>query len=73
MGNLQLILTLLGVVAGALFGCVARSANFSSRTIEIIGLPGEILMNMLTMTIVPLVAASLISGWFLDCCLKIIV
>ncbi|KAI6182106.1 Amino acid transporter [Aphelenchoides bicaudatus] len=60
--NLQLILTLVGVAAGVIFGCIARSADFSPRTIEIIGLPGELLMNMLTLTIVPLVGASLISG-----------
>jgi Na+/H+-dicarboxylate symporter len=62
MKNLQLILTLLSVVVGVIFGLLARSAHPSSRTIELIGFPGEILMSMLKMTILPLIAASLISG-----------
>jgi solute carrier family 1 (high affinity glutamate transporter) protein 2 len=62
--NLQLILTLLSVVIGIIFGFIARSANPSPRVIEFIGFPGEILMSMLKMTILPLIAASLISGEF---------
>src|SRR3954471_2946672 len=62
LNNLQLILTLLSVVIGIVFGLLARSANPAPRTIELIGFPGEILMSMLKMTILPLIAASLISG-----------
>lgn len=61
-GNLLLILTLLSVVVGVIFGFVARSVNPSSRTIELIGFPGELLMSMLKMTILPLISSSLISG-----------
>lgn len=65
LNNLQLVLTLLSVVVGIIFGFIARSANPSPRVIEFIGFPGEILMSMLKMTILPLIAASLISGGFL--------
>ncbi|KAI6174596.1 Amino acid transporter [Aphelenchoides bicaudatus] len=60
--NLQLILTLLSVIIGVALGFVARSANPSYRTIELIGFPGEVLMSMLKLTILPLIASSLISG-----------
>ncbi|KAI6239734.1 Excitatory amino acid transporter [Aphelenchoides fujianensis] len=60
--NLQLILTLLSVVIGVLFGFVARGAHLTPRTIELIGFPGEILMSMLKLTILPLIGSALISG-----------
>lgn len=60
--NFQLILTLLSVVIGITVGLLGRSAQLSSVTIELIGFPGEVLMNMLKMMILPLIAASLISG-----------
>ncbi|KAH7723546.1 Protein GLT-5 [Aphelenchoides avenae] len=60
--NLLLILTVASVFVGGAIGLLVRMANPSSHTIELIGFPGEILMNMLKMVILPLIAASLISG-----------
>ncbi|KAI6195591.1 Excitatory amino acid transporter [Aphelenchoides besseyi] len=60
--NLQLILTLIAVVAGILFGFVVRQFEPSPRAVELIGFPGEILMAMLKMMILPLIGAALISG-----------
>lgn len=60
--NLLLLLTVVSVFVGLGAGFTARSAEPSQRTIDLIGFPGEILMNMLKMMIIPLIASSLISG-----------
>ena len=60
--NGQLIATLVGVICGITVGFALRPANPSQRAIDLIGFPGEIMMNMLKMMILPLIAASLISG-----------
>ncbi|CAD5214621.1 unnamed protein product [Bursaphelenchus xylophilus] len=60
--HMLLALTLAGVVIGCAIGFLSRLAHPSDQTIEYIGFPGVVLMNMLKMTILPLVAASLISG-----------
>ncbi|CAD5209288.1 unnamed protein product [Bursaphelenchus okinawaensis] len=60
--HLLLVLTLAGVVVGCVVGFSCRLAHPSDQVIEYIGFPGNMLMNMLKMTILPLVAASLISG-----------
>lgn len=60
--NMQLILTLASVVVGLGLGVALRAAQPEPRTIELIGFPGEILMSMLKLTILPLISASLISG-----------
>uniref|UniRef100_A0A7E4VFS3 Amino acid transporter n=1 Tax=Panagrellus redivivus TaxID=6233 RepID=A0A7E4VFS3_PANRE len=60
--NLQLILTLVGVIVGCVGGGLLRYAEADVKTIGYVNFPGEILMNMLKMMIIPLIAASLISG-----------
>lgn len=60
--HLLLALTLGGVVVGCIIGFSARAGHPSDRAIEFIGFPGEILMSMLKMVILPLIAASLVSG-----------
>jgi solute carrier family 1 (high affinity glutamate transporter) protein 2 len=60
-----LILTILSVVAGALLGFLIRFAEPSRATVTLITFPGEILMNMLKMMILPLIIASLISGLYI--------
>jgi solute carrier family 1 (high affinity glutamate transporter) protein 2 len=60
--NLLLLLTILSVVLGAVLGFVIRSAEPSPQTVSMMTFPGEILMNMLKMMILPLIISSLISG-----------
>jgi len=60
--NLLLLLTIVSVMVGLGVGFTARSAEPTQRTIDLIGFPGEILMNMLKAMIIPLIASSLISG-----------
>lgn len=58
----QLILTFFGVSMGILLGFTLRSANLSSETIMLISFPGDLLMRMLKMLVLPLVVSSLITG-----------
>jgi len=60
--NLLLVLTVLGVFLGAIIGFAARSANPSTDIIMFISFPGDVLMRMLKMLILPLIVSSLISG-----------
>lgn len=63
--NLLLILLLGSVVLGCLVGFAIRSTSieaFGRREIMYLQFPGEILMRMLKMLILPLVVSSLISG-----------
>lgn len=60
--HILLVLTFSGVVAGVILGFSLRSANLSSDTIMLISFPGDILMRMLKMLILPLIVSSLITG-----------
>ena len=63
--NLMLILLLGSVIFGCVLGFGIRSAvdkTWSKREIMYLQFPGEILMRMLKMLILPLVVSSLISG-----------
>lgn len=60
--NLLLVATVISVILGVIFGILMRTQNPSPRTIMLISFPGEILMNMLKMMILPLIVSSLISG-----------
>uniref|UniRef100_A0A183BHH0 Amino acid transporter n=1 Tax=Globodera pallida TaxID=36090 RepID=A0A183BHH0_GLOPA len=62
MENLILVLTLISVFVGIGAGFFARQFNPSRRTIDMIGFPGELFMNVLKLLILPLIAASLVSG-----------
>ncbi|KAL4531799.1 hypothetical protein Ndes2437A_g09104 [Nannochloris sp. 'desiccata'] len=57
-----LLFTLIGVVSGVLVGSLLRPANLNSTTISLIGFPGELMLSLLKMLVLPLVAASMISG-----------
>ncbi|XP_062847385.1 excitatory amino acid transporter 2b isoform X2 [Trichomycterus rosablanca] len=61
--NLLLTLTVMGVILGAVFGMLLRVASpIDSNIVMVIAFPGEILMRMLKMLILPLIISSLITG-----------
>ncbi|TRZ04419.1 hypothetical protein DNTS_013288 [Danionella cerebrum] len=63
MKNLILTLTILGVVAGSVAGILLRYASpLPPDVIMVIAFPGDILMRMLKMVILPLIISSLITG-----------
>ncbi|KAF5906580.1 inactive serine protease PAMR1-like isoform X1, partial [Clarias magur] len=63
MKNLLLALTVLGVIVGSVAGVLLRfSSPLHPDVIMIIAFPGDILMRMLKMVILPLIISSLITG-----------
>ncbi|UJR15489.1 hypothetical protein I4U23_002432 [Adineta vaga] len=60
--NLLLTLTIAGVFFGLLLGFLCRMTKPSAETIMILSFPGDILMRMLKMLILPLITSSLITG-----------
>ncbi|KAI1904013.1 hypothetical protein AGOR_G00001320 [Albula goreensis] len=61
--NLLLTLTVLGVILGAVSGMLLRYASpIPPDVIMVIAFPGDILMRMLKMLILPLIISSLITG-----------
>ncbi|XP_071113102.1 excitatory amino acid transporter-like [Haliotis cracherodii] len=61
-GHLLLIATVLCLVLGVTIGMLCRQLYPSPATIMLIGFPGELLMRMLKLLILPLIIASLITG-----------
>ncbi|KAL4854233.1 Excitatory amino acid transporter [Chlorella vulgaris] len=57
-----LLFTLLGVVAGVLLGVALKPAKLGNEAIELIGFPGELMLRLLKMLVLPLVSASMVSG-----------
>ncbi|XP_077387747.1 solute carrier family 1 member 9 [Festucalex cinctus] len=61
--NLLLGLTVMGVVMGAVLGMLLRYMKVTdSSVLTMVSFPGEILMRMLKMLILPLIISSLITG-----------
>ncbi|MBN3275051.1 EAA2 protein, partial [Polyodon spathula] len=61
--NLLLSLTVFGVILGAVCGCLLRYASpIHPDIVMVIAFPGDILMRMLKMLILPLIISSLITG-----------
>ncbi|XP_051989963.1 solute carrier family 1 member 7a [Xyrauchen texanus] len=60
--NGLLILSVLAVVIGCLLGFFLRSKHLSEQEVKYFQFPGELLMRMLKMLILPLVVSSLMSG-----------
>lgn len=60
--NIVLVLTIAGVLSGLVFGFLGRLANLTPESITLVSFPGEILMRLLKMFILPLIISSLISG-----------
>lgn len=62
MENLLLVLTILSVVGGIVLGGFMRYAKYDDDFIMLIGFPGDLLMRMLKMLIIPLITSSMIAG-----------
>ncbi|KAL3151462.1 hypothetical protein ABBQ38_012464 [Trebouxia sp. C0009 RCD-2024] len=57
-----LLATIFGVLLGILAGSLIRLGKPSSKAIDLIGFPGEIMLRLLKMLVLPLVAGSMIAG-----------
>ncbi|XP_060929597.1 neutral amino acid transporter B(0) [Limanda limanda] len=62
MANLLVILTVAGVIIGVIIGLGVRNAELSRTQVIYVGFPGELLIRLLKMIIIPLVVCSLVSG-----------
>nr|CAH8864696.1 unnamed protein product [Trichobilharzia regenti] len=63
MDNLFVTFTVIAVIMGMTMGLIIKIyVSPSPRTIYLISFPGELLMNMLKMLIIPLIVSSLVSG-----------
>ncbi|CAD1476314.1 unnamed protein product, partial [Heterotrigona itama] len=60
--NTLLVFTIAGVLVGLILGFLGRLANPSPQSITLVSFPGELLMRVLKMFILPLIVSSLISG-----------
>ncbi|KAF7710339.1 neutral amino acid transporter A [Silurus meridionalis] len=60
--NLVVILTVSGVLVGVGLGVIVRKMNLTRAQMTYFAFPGEMLLRMLKMIILPLVVCSLISG-----------
>lgn len=62
LGNLLVILTVSAVIIGVFIGLAVRTAELNQTQIIYFGFPGELLVRLLKMIIIPLVVCSLVSG-----------
>uniref|UniRef100_A0A8C4SU49 Amino acid transporter n=1 Tax=Erpetoichthys calabaricus TaxID=27687 RepID=A0A8C4SU49_ERPCA len=60
--NLLVILTVAGVILGVLIGLGVRNLELTKAQVIYFGFPGELLIRLLKMIIIPLVVCSLVSG-----------
>uniref|UniRef100_A0A8C7XIK8 Amino acid transporter n=1 Tax=Oryzias sinensis TaxID=183150 RepID=A0A8C7XIK8_9TELE len=60
--NLLVILTVAGVIVGVFIGLGVRNVALTRTQIIYVGFPGELLIRLLKMIIIPLVVCSLVSG-----------
>ncbi|TSM94650.1 Excitatory amino acid transporter 1 [Bagarius yarrelli] len=60
--NFLILFTIGAVVVGVILGFTLRPRNLSFQEIKYLSFPGEILMRMLKMMVLPLIVSSLITG-----------
>lgn len=68
--NLLLCLTVLAVILGIALGFMARLFSYTTDIVVVVSFPGELLMRMLKMLILPLIISSMISGKYI-CCISV--
>ncbi|XP_068179752.1 neutral amino acid transporter B(0)-like [Antennarius striatus] len=61
MANLLVILTVVGIIAGVLIGLAVRNVTLSRSQIIYIGFPGDLLIQLMELIIIPLVVCSVVS------------
>ena len=61
-----MLLTIAGVLIGLVVGFLCRLADLSPTTIMLVSFPGEILMRLLKMFVLPLIISSLITGMLIS-------
>ena len=54
-----------GVIVGILGGALLRFADLTPEHIDLLGFPGEIMLRLLKMLVLPLVAGSMVAGEWL--------
>ncbi|KAK9806122.1 hypothetical protein WJX72_002273 [[Myrmecia] bisecta] len=54
--------TIAGVIAGIVLGMLVRLAEPSLATIDLIGFPGELMLRLLKLLVLPLVSGSMVAG-----------
>ncbi|KAL4443245.1 hypothetical protein ABPG75_010982 [Micractinium tetrahymenae] len=57
-----LLATLAGVLAGVVLGVALKPAGLGQQAIELIGFPGEIMLRLLKMLVLPVVSVSMVAG-----------
>lgn len=62
MANMLVILTVAGVLIGVFIGLGLRNVELTRTQMIYVGFPGELLIRLLKMIIIPLVVCSLVSG-----------
>lgn len=55
-------MTLTGIISGVIFGFLGRSLEPTPKTIALIEFPGELLLRILKMLVLPLIISSLITS-----------
>ncbi|XP_061472433.1 excitatory amino acid transporter 1 isoform X1 [Rhineura floridana] len=60
--NFFVMFTIIAVIVGVILGFCLRSYHFSYREVKYFSFPGELLMRMLQMLVLPLIVSSLVTG-----------
>ncbi|XP_007428357.1 excitatory amino acid transporter 1 isoform X2 [Python bivittatus] len=60
--NFFVLFTIIAVIAGVILGFCLRSYHLSYREVKYLSFPGELLMRMLQMLVLPLIVSSLVTG-----------
>jgi Na+/H+-dicarboxylate symporter len=58
----RLALTFLGALCGIFLGSMLRLATLSPQAIDLIGFPGEVMLRLLKLMVLPLVSVSMVAG-----------